>query len=566
MGDFDDDSFVPLPCETHTVEKSDFIDADDTPDINSETLTPCHIAVTPNTEKNTNSGNKDLKELLAEFETFGESEGTPNASTKSAVLHDEEYFLEDEFAELATQSLSKSGFPTTPSKEPSEPDPFDTSYAAALTPADELSDKVLVASSSTPKTVISESAPIDPFDTSSLTHLQPGSAELKLIEQELAEVEGKIPVRPPPPILFQSTFKKLPSEDDDFDFDPRKDETPANQPEKEEHPLDSLHDFGSEDLTLSPQKEFVDPEPDPFDTSSVPTVIVPGKIELRLLESELAEFTPSTEPVSTVPLNLELSDFDFDPRAGEEPADPFVVDPRVVEDLDPFVVDHHLTSNLQDYQEDIHSDVPLCPVVHTQPQVVQQSEEVIHEDPFDTSAVKLNELYLGKKELQVLESELLNSHVDVQPPQNPLASLKAIQSAKPTPVEIPQEQELHPLDHTDFEHSQTPIQPLSPGQINGSGWDDPFDTSVADAIIPSKLQVKLLEEELGVHSANNLYDDPDFNPRETASSSSVHFNNCPLIPASAKSQRFEADPFDTSLADSLVPGKTELKVLEAELL
>lgn len=53
-----------------------------------------------------------------------------------------------------------------------------------------------------------------------------------------------------------------------------------------------------------------------------------------------------------------------------------------------------------------------------------------------------------------------------------------------------------------------------------SGYVDPFDTSIAENIVPGKAELKVLENELITDSTENTggikrsYTDPDFNPRD----------------------------------------------------
>lgn len=124
----------------------------------------------------------------------------------------------------------------------------------------------------------------------------------------------------------------------------------------------------------------------------------------------------------------------------------------------------------------------------------------------------------------------------------------------------------------------TPAAEQQPTDFEDLSYIDPFDTSIASNILPGKTELKLLETEL-INSVNDdaLFD-PDFDPRAVESDKNVKdllvdssdiISAKPLTPVPGDSLDInieeEIDPFDTSIANNIQPGKAEIKLLEAEL-
>ena len=435
----------------------------------------------------------------------------------------------------------------------------------------------------------------DPFDTSVAEQLLPGKAELKLLEQELLKTAGPprpLPPQPPAAIASVIAATLAAADDDDFDFDPRKDEkvgsSPANKPPphrppppKAPHPLDlPAEAITQEELckTLTPVgikfgENSIDRTEaeidDPFDTSNVSDVIAPKKAELRLLESELvSSFSPVLPPsvgvneksinssVVTSKVNvLDADDDDFNPRAGTDQVVPDVPVASLVETV---------VEPIFDSTFDIPThDKLLTPVAATK----APSEEF--EDPFDTSSFVSQTILPGKAELKFLEKELLETVEDVKPPSLPEVPLPPPKPVVPPPPKTPEPHLFDDLEPATV--ADVPLRPLTPSHLDqGLNFDDPFDTSIASAIVPGKTELKILEKEL----VSDPLHDPGFNPRDAAFPV-VSVSSQPLIPvsvsqqpaaASAAVQQEEIDPFDTTAAENVVPGKAELKILEAELL
>ncbi|XP_076244000.1 uncharacterized protein LOC143185149 [Calliopsis andreniformis] len=257
-----------------------------------------------------------------------------------------------------------------------------------------------------------EEVDVDPFDTSFVAKVAPGKTELKLIESELLKQESK---------LSHSLS--------DHDFDPRADSEPARRqsdftaasirptdlkigelqsavlkrfeeqnqpsaPQRQESLLDAEIEVDAKPLTPKieskvPEEEEISYD-DPFDTS-IATNILPGKAELKVLESELEQISGEV-PVRPVPINLtaivsttvpEIDD--FDPRAEEKESTDFLC----IGDQDP-------------------GAKVLTPI---QNESFALEEEV---DPFDTSFATIGP---GKTELKLLESELINKLSDNMDPK-----------------------------------------------------------------------------------------------------------------------------------------------------
>jgi len=228
---------------------------------------------------------------------------------------------------------------------------------------------------------------VDPFDTSFVSHA-PGKAELKLLESEL--------------VVETNLNRRL----SDPDFDPRQEvsEAEVDKPQVIVQPPVTLQinnnkpsperpDFISEDPIITaklhtpvvPKRIEEELESlsytDPFDTSIVNEVL-PGKAELKLLESE---FITSDSGGS---IKRSYTDPDFNPRDSPEIKQEVVIE----------------SQNIFDHSENINvGEKPLTPQSATSKISFELGDDV---DPFDTTCV--DNLLPGKAELKVLESELFN--------------------------------------------------------------------------------------------------------------------------------------------------------------
>lgn len=406
---------------------------------------------------------------------------------------------------------------------------------------------------------------VDPFDTSAIKEIPPGKTELKFLEKELLGEQpnlsnslddddfdprkdeqqpavpvditvSKLPPRPPLPTasvkpIFQVEFEeeedtgevgdrgRRSSRPEVLELAPSKTvafelPTPSKRPDlltttEEEKalpskPLTPYYSQKSIDDLLPIQEEEADV--DPFDTSFVAKV-APGKTELKLIESELLK-QESKLPHS-------LSDHDFDPRAEGEP-------------------------------------------------VRRQSD-------FTASSIRPNNLKIAELQDSVLKKFEEQRKPKLQQRQESLLDEKIEVDAKPLTPRI----ESKPIEEEE--------------EIS---YNDPFDTSIATNILPGKAELKILESELqqipgelpvrpvpiaftAIIKTSIPEVDPDFDPRAEEKKETADYLCIDDQDPGAKvltplqNDDFglgeDVDPFDTSFA-TLGPGKTELKILESELM
>lgn len=95
---------------------------------------------------------------------------------------------------------------------------------------------------------------------------------------------------------------------------------------------------------------------------------------------------------------------------------------------------------------------------------------------------------------------------------------------------------------------------------------DPFDTSIASNLQPGRAELKLLESELLPATASEITTgvlDTQTDAQELGLGDKVL---TPSVPVKQITLPEEVDPFDTSIAENLAPGATEIKLLESELI
>lgn len=475
-------------------------------------------------------------------------------------------FIEKELEELPVTTLEVSISLTDPSG-------FNRDYETGLLKLDEqeedhgnlqLSKKDLLAGSTTdlsqladqPIAPVEEITYVDPFDTSAVKEIPPGKTELKILEKEL---------------LGEQTENYVQHDDDDDDFDPRKDETLVKQlpvkvspgpPVKFEVTFEEDNEIQTTSknlqrkislvLELAPAKSvaFELPTPskrpdllvtteeektlpskpltpyysqksleeslpieddevdvDPFDTSFVNNV-APGKTELKLIESELLKQEPK--------LPHSLSDHDFDPRATAEPirrqsdftAASFTPNNLKLTQLQRSTQIEEVVIPKQPPQKqesllDAEVEVDAKPLTPKIESKPIEEEEISYTDPFDTSIA--TNILPGKAELKILENELQQIPQQLPPRPKPINLPAVVSTIVSTVPEI-----------------------------------DDFDPR-ADEIKESKDYLFLDGQDPGDKVLTPLHSTPDFGFDE------------------------DLDPFDTSFA-TIEPGKTELKLLESELM
>lgn len=415
---------------------------------------------------------------------------------------------------------------------------------------------------------------VDPFDTSTVQELPPGKTELKVLEKELLgeqsasscvveddddfdprrdEVQQPVkqsPAKPSPPRppvpgkpepivkpVFEVNFEedtevaetkpgRKTSRPEILELAPAKAvafelPTPSKRPDllatsEEEKTLPSkplTPYYSQKSIEESfPPVEDEEVEVDPFDTSFVSNV-APGKTELKLIESELLKQEPPRLPHS-------LSDHDFDPRSAAEPIrrqSDFTatsvapsslklaqLQSTLIQRVEEEVIVRQEPFHRQESLLDAEVEVDAKPLTPRIESKPIEEEEISYVDPFDTSIA--TNILPGKAELKILESELQ------QIPQEP---------PRPKPINLP------PVVST---------VPITVPEI----VDDSFDPR-ADEVKESKDFLSLDGQDPG---------DKVLTPLQN--------KNFPGLDD-------DVDPFDTSFA-TIEPGRTELKLLESELM
>lgn len=496
----------------------------------------------------------------------------------------------------------------------------------------------------------------DPFDTTFAANILPGKAELKFIEKELEELPvSEVSISLTDPAGFNRDYETglLKLEDE------QKDEERLQLPEKDLLGGSTTDLSQLVDQPIAPVEEIT--YVDPFDTSAVKE-LPPGKTELKVLEKELLGEQSNDY--------VEQDDDDFDPRKDEAvkqvpakpppPRPPALVKDEFVGTAQPDPEVEETPANLErktsrpavleilpkavafelptpskrpdllatSEEEKTLPSKPLTPY-YSQKSLEEslpvEDDEEVDVDPFDTSFV--NNVAPGKTELKLIESELLKqeprlphslSDHDFDPRSNagPVrrqsdftatsfapSSLKLAQLQSSWVQKVEEEasskQEYHRQESLLDADVEVDAKPLTP-KIESKpieeeiSYADPFDTSIATNILPGKAELKVLESELqqipqqppprpkpinlpAVVStvAPTVEEIDDFDPRADEVKESRDFlaldgqdpGDKVLTPLQNKdfSLDEDVDPFDTSFA-TIEPGLTELKLLESELM
>ncbi|XP_060531277.1 LOW QUALITY PROTEIN: protein stoned-B-like [Cylas formicarius] len=336
-----------------------------------------------------------------------------------------------------------------------------------------------------------------------------------------------------------------------------------------------------------------DNEPDPFDTTFAENIL-PGKAELKVIEKEILDndidFDPRASPVFSDTVNLRK-----EPVSSE-----FSSDTLKVEDRD--LLGGSVT------------DLSALSVTVLQP--AEDPEEIIYRDPFDTSIVD-SVKQPGKAELRYLEKELLGdlddefdprageqintkertlSRPDILNVSSGKSVSFAVSSTRSDCPELDESSKIakpltpfyvrknsvpglrEDLSEQDFDESydtslakstpldlleseDIPVKVLTPA-AGASGatslpklGHDPFDTSTAN-ILPGKAELRVLEDELINRHHISTSDDDLL----------VHNGDSIIAKPLSPQIEDEIDPFDTSFASNIYPGKAELKAIESELI
>lgn len=328
---------------------------------------------------------------------------------------------------------------------------------------------------------------------------------------------------------------------------------------------------------------------DPFDT--VIYSVEPGQTELKFLERELlSDIKKET--------NGSLSDEDFDPRAEDKTRGRTQSRPDVLNISGTKTVSFDLPSPVADLlstcpEESSKISKPLTPYYDRKNSIPEHPLEESIEDPFDTSFVA--GVAPGKAELKLIESDLFDPEKELihsisDPNFDPrdekqVAVAEVVQTIKeiynPKPVDSALTfKKSEPIDLFVVEN-EVESKVLTPAKQELENQDisfsaDPFDTSIANNILPGKTELKLLETEL-INSDSSSSKNISRKPVETKQDLLIHSADTiidkPLSPVTNSIVAYaveeideDSDPFDTSIANNIAPGRTELKLLESELI
>lgn len=275
---------------------------------------------------------------------------------------------------------------------------------------------------------------------------------------------------------------------------------------------------------------------DPFDTTIVDRIVAPGKVELKLLEQEL--ITSNSSQIYRVP-----SDPDFDPRADE----PKKTERRASRPENLIVnksVGFKVESNGSlDLDAKVKSVKPVTPYYTREISITEDAPEEAEE---------------GDTVPDILTRT--RSDEELAPKINYQNKRRHSEYSQPRDIKVKARDLLH--------SAQTEIKAkvLTPSEPQRSSFVlDPFDTSFASNIAPCKTELKLLAKEFSCEDTDHLED----NPNDLLDPSDDIFQRKALTPEPSHVNRLpetDFDPFDTSFAGDLNPGRTELKLLESEFL
>lgn len=555
LGSFDDNAnSIPTAATVpESPPKKTLLDDDEPPPLPDEPVDlskSLHLICAPTAPAEDEKQNKK-EDIVAEFDVIAKEEED-----------------DDEFALLAAESLSKA--PTAPAPSPvvltngTVEKPPDWKPFGEPTRNEEVVDD-------------------DPFDTTFADNILPGKAELRVIEKEILNADD-LDFNPRAGEKFSEIISKVSIQVTD----------PGGQRESVSS-LDRVSEdalnvikpthrdlLGGSNTDLSnlgdqPLKpaEKVDEDYieycDPFDTSVICNV-APGQTELKFLEKELLGDIKKETRSS-------LSDDDFDPRAAEEkPKERTLSRPDVLNIASVKSVSFDLspTKDLLEVSSEESKKVtkPLTPYYSRKDSIPELANE---DDPFDTSFV--GSVAPGKAELKIIESDLFDPQADLKRSisddnfnprdERQAAAATLVQKVQeiynPKPLKESKTIDLLAVEENVGTKVLTPVAE-KPQNFEESLDVDPFDTSIANNILPGRTELKLLESELIqtgptssslqqdlLHSEDSVIDKP-LSPVNTSRINSV------------TEEEEDFDPFDTSIANNIAPGKTELKLLESELI
>ncbi|XP_054730115.1 protein stoned-A [Anastrepha obliqua] len=508
--------------------------------------------------------------------------GIPDFSEFDALKDDDD----DEFAELAAESLTKKDEVKVITQIPlPQPEVLSEVLDADWAEFEQVAEEQTGVVGEDGK--VKPARPPPPARPASGPHIVAGAIYVSDDEYDNADDD------PFNTAYAEQVIKKTTVLEEDDDFDPRAEEK-AGPPVKPPPPAASLLSQPTRDLLGGSATDLskVGPAPivptqeaeedaadfDPFDTSAVSAIVQPKATELKFLERELL---PETN------LKHSLSDPDFDPRAEEptpavttarapaptRPAPPVQIqNNNKTVDFDTARRKSSLSLNIQSKSvgflvpsQDLlgaandgqGNKKPLTPYYAPSGATAKICENKESEDPFDTSYVP--ETKPSQVELKHLERDLLEKstlkHSLSDPDFDP--------RAPPTPVPA---EELLTVRENIKAKVLTPSQESKDIPDDSCEYIDPFDTSIASNLQPGRAELKLLESELLPATVPEITTgvlDTQTDAQELGLGDKVL---TPSVPVKQITLPEEVDPFDTSIAENLAPGATEIKLLESELI
>ncbi|XP_047533795.1 protein stoned-B-like [Vanessa atalanta] len=279
-------------------------------------------------------------------------------------------------------------------------------------------------------------------------------------------------------------------------------------------------------------------EIDPFDTTIVDKIVAPGKVELKLLEQELIG-APASVTIYRVP-----SDPDFDPRADEPKVERRASRPEnlTVSKNVVFDVDGKETS---DFDSKSKPTKPLTPYYTREVSITEDlNEETETNDQFaDVLTRTRSEEDLAKN----ITYQAKRRHSEYPQTTQNINNFKANDL-------------LH--DHINELEAKvlTPLGPKPTEELLTNVESDPFDTSFATDIKPSKTELKLLAKEFSCDNTSEIEGEADLlDPSDDIFQVKAL---TPEPPTTTRIPEEDFDPFDTSFASDLNPGRTEINMNE----
>ncbi|XP_036341947.1 protein stoned-A-like [Rhagoletis pomonella] len=510
--------------------------------------------------------------------------GVPDLSEFDALKDDDD----DEFAELAAESLTKKEEVKVITQIPHpQPEVLSEVVEADWAEFEQVPEEETTTVGQDGK--VKPARPPPPTRPATGPHIIPGAIYVSDDEEDNVDDD------PFNTAYAEQVIKKTTVLEEDDDFDPRAEEK-AGPPAKPPPPAASLLSQPTRDLLGGSATDLskVGPAPiaptqeadedaadfDPFDTSAVSAIVRPKATELKFLERELL-------PESN--LKHSLSDPDFDPRADEPALAPApavaITVPRPARPAPPVQIQNNnktadfdtarrkssLSLNIQSKSvgflvpsQDLlgaandaqGNKKPLTPY-YAPSKATEKICEKEAEDPFDTSYVP--ETKPSDVELKHLEQDLLAKNTL----KHSLSDPDFDPRAPPTPVPA---EELLAVKEDIKTKVLTPSQESKDLPDDSIEYIDPFDTSIASNLQPGKAELKLLESELLPATLPEITTgvlDTQTDAQELGLGDKVL---TPSVPVKQITLPEEVDPFDTSIAENLAPGATEIKLLESELI